>query len=218
MQTIINKHPGKTKSQFLHFFVVATLAALIFFCYLVNNPRLAVFWIFGTAFGFVAERSRFCFVAAFRDPIIAGSTSLLRAMIISLAIMTVFIPLIQYHTLMNGASIIPGQIDPVGLNKVIGGVIFGIGMVIASGCASGTLIRIGEGFVLQLFVLSGFLAGSLAGAKNFHWWYKNFIAKGSVIHLSQLFGWFGAVAIQLFVLGILYYLALKFDQKNNIMI
>lgn len=42
------------------------------------------------------------------------------------------------------------------MNTVVGGIIFGIGMVIAGGCASGMLMRIGEGFEMHLITLVGF--------------------------------------------------------------
>ncbi len=41
---------------------------------------------------------------------------------------------------------------------------FGIGMVIAGGCASGTLMRVGEGFAMQMLSLLFFVIGSLIGA------------------------------------------------------
>ena len=102
------------------------------------------------------QRSGFCFVASFRDPVMVGSTSLFRAVIIGLMISTVGFGIFQYITISNIPNYliddIPGQIFPVGINTMIGAILFGIGMVIAGGCASGTLIRIGEGHVMQIVV------------------------------------------------------------------
>ena len=55
--------------------LIITILAVIFGFYL-NNQKLATFWIFGIAFGMILQRSRFCFTAGFRDPIMTGSTSL----------------------------------------------------------------------------------------------------------------------------------------------
>ena len=52
---------------------------------------------------------------------------------------------------------------PVSFATVIGAFIFGIGMVIAGGCASGTLMRVGEGFTMQILALFFFIVGSLWG-------------------------------------------------------
>ncbi|MFZ7102341.1 MAG: YeeE/YedE thiosulfate transporter family protein [Peptococcaceae bacterium] len=192
---------------------------IVLFVYFFNiNGKLAIYWTLGIAFGFVLEKSRFCFVAALRDPVIAGSTSLLRALILSLAIMTIFFPFIQYSKIAGGALAIPGQVDPIGFHKAAGGFIFGVGMVIAGGCASGTLMRIGEGFLLQGLVLGGFLIGSLGGAWSFPWWEKNFIAGSVTVHLPQLFGWGGAVFLQLVILSVLYHYVKKYDDENNILI
>jgi len=43
--------------------------------------------------------------------------------------------------------------------SVIGGVVFGMGMVLAAGCASGTTYRVGEGMVGSLVALGGFCLG-----------------------------------------------------------
>jgi hypothetical protein len=50
-------------------------------------------------------------------------------------------------------------IKEAGVHNVIGGIIFGIGMVLAGGCASGTLFRVGEGNVSSVIALIGMLCG-----------------------------------------------------------
>jgi hypothetical protein len=98
---------------------------------------------------------------------------------------------------------------------VIGAFLFGIGMVIAGGCASGTLMRNGEGFMMQWLVLVFFITGSLWGAHDFGWWKEVFISNGPSVFLPDVFGWFGALALQLLVLLGLFVFATKYEQKKS---
>ncbi|MBP8856363.1 MAG: transporter, partial [Oscillospiraceae bacterium] len=79
----------KKKSQvpfgvLVFLFIAAVGIALGFY-----NSNLALFWVFGCAFGFVLQKSRFCFTASMRDPCITGSTSVTRAVLIAFAIATI---------------------------------------------------------------------------------------------------------------------------------
>ncbi|WP_028307745.1 YeeE/YedE thiosulfate transporter family protein [Desulfitibacter alkalitolerans] len=217
-QKIVHKKVKVKKDQKPLFFIVFFLALLLLYKVGSNNLILGAYWAFGIAFGFVLQKSRFCFAASLRDPIIAGSTSILRAIIVAVAIMTITFSLIQYISLIQGASRIPGFIHPVGFHTAVGGFLFGVGMVIAGGCATGTLMRIGEGFLMQLIVLIGFLIGTLLGARHFPWWEKRFISDASTIHLASFLGWPGAVFFQVGILVLLFYLLKKYDEKNNIML
>ncbi len=180
-----------------------------------KSGSLAMFWVFGCCFGYILQRSRFCFTASLRDPWISGSTAITKAVLIAFAITTIGFTAIKYGTFIN-SGYIPGQgyIQPVSLLTVIGGLMFGIGMVIAGGCASGTLMRVGEGFTMQMLSLVFFIAGSLWGAHDMGWWTLNFAATAPRIFLPDVFGWIGALVIQLAIIGLLYIAADKFEKKK----
>ena len=103
---------------------------------------------------------------------------------------------------------------PISLATVVGGVMFGIGMVIAGGCASGTLMRVGEGFGMQMLSLLFFVIGSLIGASHMGWWTVNFIAGAPRIFLPDVFGWFGSIVVQLLLIAALYFAAEKYEKKR----
>jgi hypothetical protein len=174
---------------------------------------LALKWIFGIAFGFVLQRSRFCFTAALRDPVLTGSTSLTRAVIIAFVIATIGFAAIQIGPYLAGESV-PGMIKPVGLHTVIGATMFGIGMVIAGGCASGTLMRMGEGFLQQWLVIVFFVAGSALGAYTFGWWKTAVMAGAPKVFLPDVVGFPVAFFGQLALLGLLYVLALRWEYRK----
>lgn len=191
---------------------------ILFFGIFLNSISkiLSFFWITGIIFGFILQKSRFCFVSAIRDPYLIGSTALTKAVLIALAITTIGFTAIKYGSLIHGETI-PGQdfITPISFATIIGGILFGIGMVLAGGCASGILMRTGEGFQMQMIALVFFIIGSLWGAHDFEWWEKVFISNGKAIFLPDLFGWFGALVLQLFLIGFLYIVADKWEKKKS---
>ncbi len=175
---------------------------------------LAIRWVFGLALGFVLQRSRFCFTASLRDPVLTGSTSLTRGVIIAFIIATIGFAAIQYAPWAAGEKV-PGLISPAGLNTVVGATMFGIGMVIAGGCASGTLMRMGEGFLQQWWVIIFFMAGSLLGAYQLPWWQANVISHyAKTVYLPNVLGFPLAFFGQLAVLGLLYVLALRWEYRK----
>jgi len=112
--------------------------------------------IVGVLFGFVLQRGRFCMNSAFRDIILLKEFKLAKAVVIALI------------TLMIGFAIfaMAGVIDlaPFPLKiwgAVVGGLVFGIGMVLAAGCASGTTYRVGEGMIGSLVAGFGLTLGAL---------------------------------------------------------
>lgn len=181
----------------------------------LHNSSMAMFWGFGCCFGFILQKSRFCFTASMRDPCITGSTSVTRAVLIAFAITTIGFTAIKYGSFINYGTI-PGDsyVMPISLATALGGILFGIGMVIAGGCASGTLMRVGEGFSMQMLSLFFFVIGSLIGANHMGFWELNFNATAPRVFLPDIFGWFGAVVVQLLVILLLYIAADKYEKKK----
>ncbi len=179
-----------------------------------NN--VALFWLLGSAFGFILQRSRFCFTASMRDPYLTGSTSLTKAVLVAFAITTIGFAAIKYGAFSKGLPI-PGQsyVVPISLATAVGAFFFGIGMVIAGGCASGTLMRVGEGFGMQILSLFFFIVGSLLGAAHFGWWKLNFIVRGPKVFLPDVFGWVGAVVVQLLIIALLWIAADKWAKRKG---
>ena len=200
------------KSQIPHALVL--IALLIGLGFYLNDAKLVKYLIFGVVFGMILQRSRFCFTAAFRDPVITGSTSLTRAVFLAIAVGTIgFSALSLYSISTGGKPMGTDSVAPLSILTVIGGVMFGIGMVTAGGCASGTLMRVGEGFQLQWVALLCFMLGSVAGA-----WVMGFLAplgKANIkVYLPDHLGWAGALIFQFALIAIVYVLAIKWQKKK----
>jgi uncharacterized membrane protein YedE/YeeE len=122
----------------------------------------AVIVALGFAIGFVMHRSRLCFARSFREPFMTAEGDMTKAIILALAIA---IPIAAF--LFNKKVIDPFAAIPATfwVGSLVGGLIFGIGMIFAGGCASGSLWRMGEGHV-KLWVAMFFFAwmGSTASA------------------------------------------------------
>jgi len=87
-------------------------------------------------------------------------------------------------------------------------------MVISGGCASGTFMRIGEGFQLQMITLVFFIIGSRCGAHDFKWWEDNFISRGYRVFLPDIFGWIGGLLFNLIIILVLYLILKKWEEKK----
>ena len=182
----------------------------------LSGDNRALFWMTGIAFGFILQRSRFCFTASLRDPGLTGSTTVTRAVLVAFAITSIAFTAIKYGYFAQGLPI-PGQsyVAPVSIATAIGAFMFGIGMVIAGGCASGTLMRVGEGFWMQVISLFFFVVGSLLGAYTYGWWERTFIVSAPSIFLPDYLGWIGGILCNLAIIAILYVLAHKWEHRKD---
>mgnify|MGYP000893329721 FL=1 len=211
------KDEKKKRSQ-IPYAAAALIAAAILCLFLwKSNHIYAVYWVIGIAIGIALRYSRFCFAGAFRDPFLLGNTRLLRGLLIALMISTVGFAVIQHGYLKNNTidyTRIPGCVTSVGIHTMIGAFIFGVGMTIAGGCASGVLMRMGEGHALPLFALLGFLIGTTLGAKNYPFWYDKIIKKASTIYFPEYLDLKVVVIIQLIILMCLYKLAVWYEEKR----
>jgi uncharacterized protein len=181
-----------------------------------QSANLAFFWFTGTIFGFILQRARFCFTASMRDPYLTGGTSLTKAVLLALAVTSIGFWAIKYGAFSRGLPI-PGQsfVVPISIATVVGGIVFGIGMVISGGCASGTLMRVGEGFTMQMLSIFFFVVGSLLGAAHFGWWTENVILHGKTVFLPDVFGWLGSIVVQLLTIALLWIAADKFAKAKQ---
>ena len=124
--------------------------------------------VLGTALGIVMQRGRFCVTGMLRDISLAHTWRPFTALLIVIAIHAVGI------AGLTTAGIIQPEYDlfpPYAV--IVGGFLFGIGIVLAGGCASGTWYRSGEGLVGSWFALlfyglsaAAMKTGALAGLNS----------------------------------------------------
>lgn len=111
--------------------------------------------ICGLLLGFVLQRGRFCVVGAYRDLLIARDGRMFLATFIVIAIQSIGV-----YALRDTGVIQFGNDGFPWLGTILGGFIFGIGMVLAGGCATGTWYRAGEGMIGSWVALFGYMLGA----------------------------------------------------------
>src|SRR5919201_1135732 len=182
------------------------------------EPRLAIYWTLGLGVGLVLQRGRLCFAGAFRDLFLMRNGTMMRAIIVGLAIMAPVFALIEARAVPEpsfGAIAAGAHVAPLGLNLAVGGLLFGIGMVVAGGCVSGTLYRIGEGYLASWASLFGILLGLSLAAHTWNAWYVWTIESAPIGWLPTTLGYGGAVVLTWLALGAAFVASLWWETRGN---
>ena len=191
--------------------VPLVLAALVISYLHMFNNEASMTATAGFAFGYVMQRSRFCFAAGFRDPFMIRNTAITRVILLLLLLTGLgFAAVNAFKGGLPGGGII----YPVGIHTAAGGALFGFGLVIAGNCVSGGLMRMGEGYIMQWYTFAGLLIGSALGAWNLGWWGPMFIEKSPTIFIPDTLGWAPALTIYIVVLSLLYLAALWYERGS----
>lgn len=137
----------------------------------MGNPYLLIIItssVCGLAAGFLMHRSSFCVTGMFRDMFLFKDYYMIRMLIL---LIVVSMLLFEIGTTFGLLSANPFPLlGPPSLATILGGVLFGFGMVLAGGCVVGTLYKMGSGSVLSLVAFAGLLAGSTFYAEIHHLW------------------------------------------------
>jgi hypothetical protein len=156
--------------------------------------RQGALFLLGGALGLVLYHALFGFTSAWRVFIADGRGAGLRAQMLMLAVAVVlFFPALASGSLFSQP--VHGEYGAVGISVLVGAFLFGLGMQLGGGCASGTLYTAGGGNSRMFVTLAFFILGSALGAWNLPWWSAtpNF---GS-ISLIKSWGWAPALAVSL---------------------
>ncbi|TKJ19678.1 MAG: hypothetical protein CEE43_14585 [Promethearchaeota archaeon Loki_b32] len=151
--------------------------------------------IIGAIFGFILQRGRFCMNSAFRDIIFLKEYRLAKAVTISLAVLMVGLAIFAFGGVID---LNPNPLKPIA--AIVGGLIFGIGMVLAAGCASGTTYRVGEGMMGSFIAAVGLTIGAIMTAMGPIVNAKNNLQDLTVGTKLTLFGEFDTTLTPVFML------------------
>ena len=110
-------------------------------------------FIAGLAFGAVANRTNFCTMGALSDIYFMGDFCRFRAWILAIAIAIIGSQALHVSGKINLYESIYQTANLSWLGAIIGGLIFGFGMTMASGCANKNLVRIGGGNLKSIIVI-----------------------------------------------------------------
>ena len=111
----------------------------------------------------------FGFTSAWRVFIADGRGAGLRAQMLMLAVgVALFFPALAAGSLFG--TPVTGLVSPAGTSVIVGAFMFGIGMQLGGGCASGTLYTVGGGSTRMIVTLAAFIAGSVIATAHMPFW------------------------------------------------
>ena len=192
----------------LVFFALMSLA--YFYRQLGYTPQ-ATFLLFGVAFGVVLQRSRFCLVRAFREPFMSGESEHTQATALALTLSMIGFSILKATDLKDSTEWV---FPSFWLGALLGGSLFGVGMVIAGGCGAGSIWRAGEGHI-KLWVGVIFFAIGASAMRIFLVRAELLRELGSALFLPSLVGWASAVWGVVALMAVWYLLAGWNEQRKR---
>src|SRR5205085_11635160 len=149
------------------------------------SGRQAALYIVGALLGLSLYHAAFGFTSAWRVFIADRRGEGLRAQMVMLAIATaLFFPALAAGTLFGQP--VTGLVSPAGTSVIVGAFIFGIGMQLGGGCASGTLYTVGGGSTRMIVTLIFFIVCSLIGTAHMPFWTS--LPQLQTLSLVKLYG------------------------------
>lgn len=117
------------------------------------TPKLGLAALFGIGFGLLIERAQICFTSAFRDLWLTGRSNMTIAILAGMAVSAIGV----FSYVQLGVA---PKVLWAGPNAVVGGLLFGFGIVLAGGCETGWMYRAVEGQVHYWWVGLGNVLGA----------------------------------------------------------
>ncbi len=175
--------------------------------------------------GYTMHRGRWCMVQGFREPHMTGDCSMAKSVALSILLVAIGGVVLKYAVPIahGGESVL----DPrnyvrgtFGWGSIVGGFIFGLGAMLAGGCGSGTLWRVGEGQIKLIMVVPFFGISNSLMTK----WFQNFGPDeinleaagklGSKVYLPDVMGYGGSLAMIAFIMMV-WYLVVTWNEDTN---
>ncbi len=170
----------------------------------------------GLLLGYTLFHARFGFTSAFRRFMSVGNGQAMRSHMLMLAVaVTLFAPILAYGYSFFGTGV-SGYVSPVGVSLVVGSFIFGIGMQLGGGCASGTLYAIGGGRSVMFITLLFFIIGTTIGAYHLPFWTEDLPAFEPIsLATSTGLGYGGAWLVSIALFGLIAWVTLIIEKKKR---
>jgi hypothetical protein len=176
------------------------------------SGRQSLLFLVGVFAGVVLYHAAFGFTSSWREFLLEGRGGGIRAQMLMLALTCiVFFPALGAgHA---GSQAVRGSVSPAGVSVIVGAFMFGVGMQLGGGCASGTLYTAGGGNMRMVATLAAFVAGSVIGTRHAPWW--NAMPAMKATSLITLFGAYGGLAISLTLFALIAFVSLEIERERH---
>ncbi|MEW9584929.1 YeeE/YedE family protein [Paraburkholderia sp. DGU8] len=176
------------------------------------SVKQAALYVLGALLGVTLYHAAFGFTSAWRVFIADGRGAGLRAQMLMLAVgVLLFFPALSAGMLFGHPVV--GEVAPVGTSVLIGAFLFGIGMQLGGGCASGTLYTVGGGSTRMVVTLIAFIVGSVVGTAHLPFWAA--LPHLQPISLVKTLGAGAAIAVNLVVFAAIAALTVLIEKRRH---
>ena len=192
--------------------VVSAISLILISCLSISYGwRQGALFLVGLAAGVSLYHAAFGFTSAWREVVSTGRSGGLRAQMVMLGItVLIFTPLIALGEF--GGIGLRGNAAPLNIAVIFGAFIFGIGMQLGGGCASGTLFTAGGGNARMLVTLTAFIIGSVIG--SWHWSLWQDVPGLAPVVLSQSFGIIPAILISCLLFTLVWFASAANEKRR----
>jgi len=189
------------------FLMIGTVGA-----YQIVGLNQALLFLIGGALGMTLYHASFGFTSSWRVFIKERRGRGLRAQMIMLALaVLLFFPALGAGELFGNP--VKGNVNPVSMSVMIGAFIFGIGMQLGGGCASGTLYTVGGGSARMLVTLLFFCIGSVIATSHLDWWFA--LPHLEPISLVESLGVIPGLLLSFIIFAIIAAATVYFEKKRH---
>ena len=187
--------------------IIGTIGA-----YQIVGLNQALLFLVGGALGMTLYHASFGFTSSWRVFIKERRGRGLRAQMIMLALaVLLFFPALGAGELFGNP--VKGNVNPVSMSVMIGAFIFGIGMQLGGGCASGTLYTVGGGSARMLVTLLFFCIGSVIATSHLDWWFA--LPHLEPISIVESLGVLPGLLLSFIVFAIIAAATVYFEKKRH---
>ncbi|MBS7792120.1 YeeE/YedE family protein [Roseococcus sp. SDR] len=175
--------------------------------------RMAALWGLGAGLGLVLFQSSFSFAGGFRRLLVERRSAPFRAVLLLLGLACLLsLPAIAAGSVLGQP--VRGFVFPIGWGLLLGAFLFGVGMQLGGGCASGTLYTAAGGQGLRMWItLAAFIAGATFAAYDSERW--SGWAALPPVSLTANLGLGGALVASLFGLALAWAVAAGLEQRRH---
>lgn len=190
----------------------AALGLVLFWSYQTAGPKQAAAVLIGALAGLSLYHASFGFTAAWRHIVTERKGTGLRAQFVLLLLTSATsFPLIAWGADLGWPT--GAFVFPFGVAAAIGAFMFGAGMQLGGGCASGTLFTAGGGSTRMMVTLAAFILGSVIATAHLHLW--SALPTLPAVSIVTTFGPVLAFLLTALVLGAIALLTISIERKAH---
>ena len=145
---------GRSTRQATFYLVIAALALITVLAWIMQTWLLTAV-VIGFLFGFAMQRANFCGASIISSVVLLKDVRGVKG-----AVVAILVAMLGFAALSALGWVVPNPKPMKLLAAVVGGLVFGSGMVLAGGCVSGSLFKAGEGRLGSMLALIGIGVGT----------------------------------------------------------